>query len=370
MKDFITSLILILIIFSSSSYSNEQKKISNEQKKFWITKHFECVSPYLDEIKAIKNYRTEKNKKSRKNKKRLDKIINNFNNDYLRAIADNKINHYLKKANSLRSRSKKIYTDQLVVDRYTANTNLLVPDFCYIAVKAQLSQFHRYDINKHIIDLDLTQNGLKNSAILLVSSLLTSMTDLSFSQVSLAGYTNQLKTYSRLLSPFEYLNCYENIGYEGKKYSSILKDSKQKIMKTFNSDEYQKYLDEIKKIIGYSVEVLVDRQSVDKSYKSAVYVSDNHPYYRLKKKHQNNRKYYINLHNSFINDLNRHMVAVYFQANETNHNEQNINAFQEAFICNTSAKRRSKIPIVDGTLSTAELRKKIRAINKSIRTKE
>jgi hypothetical protein len=173
-----------------------------------------------------------------------------------------------------------------------------------------------------------------------------------------------------LLSPFEYLNCYENIGYEGKKYSSILKDSKQKIMKTFNSDEYQKYLDEITKIIGYSVEVLVDRKNVDKSDRSPVYVSDNHPYYRLKKKHQNNMKYYINLQNSFINDLNRHKVAVYFQANETNHNEQNINAFQEAFICNTSAKRRSNSAIVEGALSTAELRKKIRAINKSIRTQE
>lgn len=358
----------ILLIMLLCLVSNFAHGKNNSEKKFWIKHHYECVSPYLDEIKATKNFDRIKNKNN------LNKVIDNFEVNFKKVYSKNRVKHYMKQAEELKNRSHKLYQDQIWFDKENANSNLYVPDYCFKMLKYQINQYHKVDIEKYFSDEDYVIEGFKDETILALGEglvgVLSFMTDAMYSVISINGYRSSLKNVLELTYPKTYAKCFADIDYGTGVYQKYYSSITSKLDSEFESTVYQQQLQQDKKKLDLSYDVLMNHTGVLDSdiSENTITVNEEHEYYKLKEKQIDNIEESVNSANKLVNEISNFKYMLISYVSKTIKNDPSkFSEFKDEYVCSEVARVHRNNGYLDGYLTPSEMKKYHRDYYRSIK---
>lgn len=358
----------ILLIILLYSVSNLAIGKDNSEKKFWIKHHYECVFPYLEEIKSTTNFERKKNKNA------LIKVIDNLEPNYRKVYSNNRVKHYIKQAEELKNRTHKLYQDQIWHDKDNTNPNLYVPEYCFTMLQYQLKKYYEVDIEKYFSDEDYVIDGFKSEATLAIGNglagALSFMTDSMYSVVSLNGYRNSLKNVLELTYPITYAQCFENINYGDSVYKQYYSSIISKLDSEFNSKIYQERLNQDKKQLDITYDVLINHTGVSDSdvSKDMIRVNEKHEFFKLKERQLSDMESSINSANKLVNEIsNFKYMLISFMSKTIKNNPNEFNKFKEQYVCSEVARVHKNNGYLDSYLSPEEMKKYHRSYYKSLR---
>ena len=336
-------------------------------QKFWIKHHYECVSPYLNEIKATENF------DRKKNRNKLVKVINNFELNYERVYSENRTKHYIKQATELKNRSHKLYQDQIWHDKENANTNMYVPEYCLTMLKYQLNKFHEVDVEQYFSNKDLVIGGFKDEATMFFGKgllgTLSLFTDAMYSVVSIDGYRNSLKDVLELTYPKKHAKCYENLEFSDEKYKKYASKINTELNTEYSSKLFQERLNLDKKKLDLSYDVLVNRTNIPKNdiSKNLIKVNEQHDFYKLKEQQLSDMEGSINAANKIVNEFaNLQYLLISYMSKTIDKNPENFSRFKDEYVCAAVARVHRNNGYLDSYMTPREMKKYHREYYKSI----
>jgi hypothetical protein len=337
-------------------------------QKYWIKHHYECVSPYLEEIKATKNYDRVKNRNQ------LVKVIDNLEVNYKKVYSKNRTKHYIKQARELKNRSHKLYQDQIWYDKENANINLYVPEYCFTMLDYQLKEYHKANIEKYFMEEDYKIEGFEQEAQLLLAEgligLFSLMTDAMYSNVSIDSYRDSLKDVLGLTYPVTYAKCYDSIEYSDPVYQRYNESISRQLYSEYESKLYQERLFHDKRKLEISFDVLINHTGVKNSdiKKNYISVSESHEFFKLKEKQLSDLEGFANSANKLVNELaNLKYIHISHMSKYIKNNPSEFSKFKDEYVCSAVARVHRNNGYLDGYITPREMKKYHRDYYKSIR---
>ena len=356
-------LVLLVLFCTVSNFAHANKPL----QKAWIKHHYECVSPYLEQIHSTIDF------DRKKNKNQLIQVINNLEDNYERVYSKNRIKHYIKQARELMDRSHKLYQDQIWHDKENANINLYVPEYCFTMMKYQLNQYHKVDIEKYFSDEDYVIDGFKEEATLVLleglSGALSFMTDAMYSVVSIDGYRSSLKSVLQLTYPKTYAECFAGIDYGNGVYKKYYSSINSELDSEFKSTVYQQQFQQDKRELDLTYNVLMNRIGVSVSdiSKDMIRVNEGHEYYKFKEKTTGNIEESVNSANKLMNEIsNFKYMLISYMSKTIKDDPTKFNEFKDEYVCSAVARVHRNNGYLNGYLTPREMKKYHRDYYKSL----
>lgn len=358
----------IFLLISCCVISNFVFAKDKSLQKFWIKHHYDCVYPYLEEIKATENY------DRKKNRNKLVEVINNFDLNYERVYSENRTKHYIKQATALKNMSHKLYQDQIWHDKKNANTNLYVPEYCLTMLKYQLNRFHEVDIEQLFSDKDFVIDGFKEEAKMFLGkgliATLSFLTDAMYSVVSLDGYRNSLKEVLERTYPKTHATCYENIEFNDDAYKKYASKINAELNVEYSSKAYQERLNQDKRKLDIIYDVLVNRTDIPKDdiSKNLIRVDEQHDFYKLKEQQLSDMEGSINSANKIVNEfVNLQYLLISYMSKVIDSNPDEFSRFKDEYVCAAVARVHRNNGYLDGYMTPREMKKYHRDYYNSIK---